>query len=60
MGSMEFIKLVDQMRRKQKDFFRTKNPALMYEAKRLEKQVDGLIEEMLRPGLFDDQAKDKN
>lgn len=58
-----FVELVVQMRKTQKDFFRTKNYSLMQQSKVLEKEVDDMAgklrnqlseqEQAETPGLFD-------
>lgn len=43
---------VAQMRKWQKEYFRTRNPQALNEARRLEKKVDRMLEELDNPGLF--------
>lgn len=43
---------VSEMRKWQKEYFRTKSPIALNESKRLEKVVDKILEEMDNPGLF--------
>lgn len=42
----EFLELVQEMRKKQKEFFRTRDANVLNESKELEKQVDGKIESL--------------
>ena len=48
----EFKKTVAEMRRWQKEFFRTRSPQALSESRRLEKKVDKMLEDMEQPGLF--------
>lgn len=43
---------VFQMRKWQKEYFRTKSPVVMREAIKWEKVVDGLLAEDVQPSLF--------
>ena len=42
----EFVKLVSDMRRYQKEYFKTKDANAYVEAKRLEREVDNAIAEL--------------
>lgn len=54
----EFEKLVSDMRKAQKDFFRTHDYAVMRKAKELEKQVDQYLDEQVNgPDLFKELPK---
>ena len=54
----EFEKLVSDMRKAQKDFFRTRDYAVMRKAKELEKQVDQYLDEQVNgPDLFKELRK---
>lgn len=53
MTAVELCKLVADMRRSQREYFRLRSTAALEESKRLEKAVDRAIEEILRqPTLF--------
>lgn len=45
MKEVEFYKLVEDMRKAQKNYFRTKNANYLEEAKNLERSVDKAIKE---------------
>jgi len=47
-----FVKLVADLRHSQKEFFRTRSDTAMRDAKRLEREVDKAIENLLKPSLF--------
>jgi hypothetical protein len=49
--TVEFVKLVEEMRAEQKKFFSTKQPVHMYRAKELEKVVDLNIKDFRLKGL---------
>jgi len=56
----DFADLVSKMRTTQKEFFRTRSPTTMSEAKALERKVDQALEEReerkagkAQPGLFE-------
>jgi len=49
--TVEFVKLVEEMRSEQKKFFSTKQPVHMYKAKELEKEVDLNIKDFRLKGL---------
>lgn len=56
MTDMEFVKLVAECRRLQKNYFRTRSTGALDESKRLEKQVDAAVRECLsQPTLFPDE-----
>lgn len=40
----QFFRLVERMRDKQKEYFRTKSQAVLNESKQLEREVDGEIQ----------------
>lgn len=48
----KFVVLVHKMRKAQNEFFATRSEAALREAKRLEKKVDEMIDEVLNPNLF--------
>ena len=48
----EFVDAVRQMRKWQKEYFRTRQPRVMEEAKVWEKKVDALLDRIDNPGLF--------
>jgi hypothetical protein len=49
----ELARKVLKMRRAQKEYFRTRSSAVLEESKRLEKQVDQVVDEVLtQPRLF--------
>jgi len=53
MEHKEFIELVKKMREAQKSYFRTRDYNYLSESKKLERQVDKLIEEESKgPSLF--------
>jgi hypothetical protein len=43
----EFVQRVIQMRHAQKAYFRSKSPSFLSEARRLEKEVDKMIERII-------------
>lgn len=43
----EFVQKVIQMRNAQKAFFESRSPSFLSEAKRLEREVDKMIEKMI-------------
>lgn len=58
----QFFRLVERMRDKQKEYFRTKSQAVLNESKQLEREVDGEIQKAnnilnnrQQPSLFDGQ-----
>ncbi len=58
----QFFRLVERMRNKQKEYFRTKSKAVLNESKQLEREVDGEIQKtnnilnnLAAPSLFDGQ-----
>lgn len=58
----QFFRLVERMRDKQKEYFRTKSQAVLNESKQLEREVDGEIQKannilnnLAEPSLFDGQ-----
>lgn len=58
----QFFRLVERMRNKQKEYFRTKSKAVLNESKQLEREVDGEIQKAnyilnnrQQPSLFDGQ-----
>lgn len=58
----QFFRLVERMRNKQKEYFRTKSQAVINESKQLEREVDGEIQKAnnilnnrQQPSLFDGQ-----
>lgn len=58
----QFFRLVERMRNKQKEYFRTKSQAVLNESKQLEREVDGEIQKannilnnLAEPSLFDGQ-----
>lgn len=62
-----FFRLVEEMRNKQKAFFRTKNQHVLTESKKLEREVDeeikrtnNIINGWQQPSLFDGQNGNKN
>jgi hypothetical protein len=53
MEAVALARLVADMRRSQKDYFRTRSSAALEESKRLEKAVDAAVREALeQPTLF--------
>lgn len=52
MDQEKFKNAVKQMRFWQKMYFRTKSPSAMQDAKRLEKEVDQMLEDDAQPQLF--------
>lgn len=42
-----FVEKVIQMRKAQKEFFQSKSPSFLSEAKRLEREVDKMIERII-------------
>ena len=52
MDTEEFTKAVREMRKWQKEYFRTRHPRAMELAKKYEKQVDEMLEAALSPPLF--------
>jgi phosphate uptake regulator len=54
MTAVELARLVAEMRRVQRHYFRTRNQDELEASKRLERDVDRAVEEVLRqPTLFD-------
>lgn len=58
----QFFRLVERMRNKQKEYFRTKSQAVLNESKQLEREVDSEIQRAnnnlnnrAAPSLFDGQ-----
>lgn len=58
----QFFRLVERMRNKQKEYFRTKSQAVLNESKQLEREVDSEIQKANKilnnrqqPSLFDGQ-----
>lgn len=58
----QFFRLIERMRDKQKEYFRTKSQAVLNESKQLEREVDGEIQKAnnilnnrQQPSLFDGQ-----
>ncbi len=49
--TVEFVKLVEEMRAEKKKYFQTKQPVHMYKAKELEKEVDLNIKDFRLKGL---------
>lgn len=51
---VDFARLVSEMRRVQRNFFRTRDYTLVERAKQLERQVDEVVREILeeQPKLF--------
>ncbi len=45
---------VTEMRHHQKGYFRTRSPTAMTAAKRAERRVDKLLDELAEPNLFSD------
>ena len=52
MTAVELCELVAEMRRKQREYFRTKSTAALEESRRLERRADAAIEEVLRQGTL--------
>lgn len=50
--SEELVNAVRNMRRWQKEYFRTRHPRAMDEAKVWEKKVDAILDKIDNPGLF--------
>ena len=50
--SYNFLTLVKKMRSKQKEYFRTRDPKILQEAKKLERLVDKEIEDYLTPKIL--------
>ena len=48
----KFIKLVDQMRTAQKEYFKSRSGASLTKSKSLERQVDSEIANFKNPNLF--------
>lgn len=57
MVNMEFVELVEKMRKAQKAYFATRKWSLCLYSKDLEKKVDGYIEAILNERLKDTQTK---
>lgn len=54
---MTFVELVRAMRKKQKDYFRTRDRVVLEESKRLEHEVDvALARDKDGPSLFPEEA----
>lgn len=58
----QFFRLVERMRNKQKEYFRTKSQSVLNESKQLEREVDSKIQRAnnilnnrQQPSLFDGQ-----
>ena len=58
----QFFRLVERMRDKQKEYFRTKSQAVLNESKQLEREVDSeiqrannILNNRQQPSLFDGQ-----
>lgn len=58
----QFFRLVERMRNKQKEYFRTKSQFVLTESKQLEREVDeeikranSIISNRQQPSLFDEQ-----
>lgn len=58
----QFFRLVERMRNKQKEYFRTKSQAVLNENKQLEREVDSeiqrannILNNRQQPSLFDGQ-----
>lgn len=58
----QFFRLVERMRNKQKEYFRTKSQAVLNESKQLEREVDSeiqrannILNNRAAPSLFDGQ-----
>ena len=58
----QFFRLVERMRNKQKEYFRTKSQAVLNESKQLEREVDSeiqrtnnILNNRQQPSLFDGQ-----
>jgi hypothetical protein len=49
MSDEEFENVVRELRKRQRDFFASKNPAALAEAKRLEKEIDSELERRRPP-----------
>ena len=54
MDLKDFVKLVARMRQAQRDYFRSRDPAVLEESKALEREVDKAVKELAddRPRLF--------
>lgn len=52
MNEAEFKFAVSEMRRHQKDFFKTRNKSSMIKAKEWERKIDKELSEMNAPHLF--------
>lgn len=50
--NIKFVTIVAEMRRAQKDYFATRSEEALNEAKRLEKKVDAMIDDVLNPKIF--------
>lgn len=59
MSIKELAKLVRNMRAKQKEYFRTRQLSVIEQSKRLEKQVDAAVAEILEPPTLFDVGKPK-
>ena len=62
----QFFRLVERMRNKQKEYFRTKSQIVLSESKRLEREVDeeiaranNIINDRQQPSLFDEHHGNK-
>ena len=62
----QFFRLVERMRNKQKEYFRTKSQIVLTESKKLERDVDeeiaranNIINDRQQPSLFDGQDGNK-
>lgn len=57
MNLVELATLVGRMRKAQRDFFRSKSTAVPEESKRLEREVDRAVSDVLAgPSLFGDEG----
>lgn len=54
MDLKDFVRLVAKMRKAQREYFRTRDPAVLEESKALEREVDAAVKELAddRPRLF--------
>lgn len=52
MTTEQFITLVSDMRKAQKEYFRTRSKVVLEESKRLERMVDAELENIKNPSLF--------
>lgn len=58
MTAREFAELVKRMREAQRTYFRTRAASVLEESKRLEREVDAVVSDILSgPSLFDGESQ---